>query len=184
MTELTAQQKRFCDEYLVDYNGTQAAIRAGYAKNSAKVQASKLLTNPNVSSYLGSKHKKISDKLEISAERTLLEIARIAYTPSTAFYDKDGRLLPMHELGPDAAACLAGFEVEELWGFDGSLDGKTQLGEVKKYKRFDKNRSLEMLAKHFKLYVDTPPPAININLNSLSPDELKALLAIKKKMGG
>lgn len=50
--QLSEKQKRFCEEYLVDLNGTQAAIRAGYAKGSAVVQASRLLTNDNVASYV------------------------------------------------------------------------------------------------------------------------------------
>lgn len=184
MSELNPKQKRFCDEYLVDHNAKQAAIRSGYTKKTAEQQGSRLLSYAKVKAYLAIKAQKIEQKLEISAERTLLEIARLAYTPATAFYDKEGRLLPINELGADAAACLAGFDIEELWGFDGSLDGKSQIGELKKVKRFDKNRALEMLAKHFKLFIDAPAPAININLGNLSAEDLKNLLAIKKKMDG
>lgn len=46
--ELSAKQKRFCAEYIVDYNGTKAAIRAGYSEESAAVQASRLLKNDKV----------------------------------------------------------------------------------------------------------------------------------------
>lgn len=183
MENLTPKQKRFCDEYLVDLNAKQAAIRAGYSKKTAESQGSTLLRNPKVTTYLQAKTKKIEDKLEISAERTLLEIARNAYTGAGAFFDNEGRLLQPHEMGPDAAACISGFEVEELWGFDGSLDGKTQIGVVKKIKRFDKGPMLDKLCKYFKLYSDTPPPPININLASLSSQELNGLLAIMKKMG-
>ncbi len=183
MAELTPKQQRFCDEYLVDYNATQAAIRAGYSKSSATAQASSLLTKPNVTAYLKGRSKKISDRLEISAERTLLEIARIAYTPATAFYDDNGRLLPIHMLGPDAAASISGFEIEEVWGIDLKSMEREQMGELKKIKRFDKNTALGFLAKHFKLFVEAPPPPpININLNNLSAGDLKELLAIVKKV--
>lgn len=56
MAKLTEKQKRFCEEYIKDYNGTQSYIRAGYATtnpNSARVEASKLLTNPNIKHYIG-----------------------------------------------------------------------------------------------------------------------------------
>lgn len=49
---LTPKQKRFCDEYLIDLNGTQAAIRAGYSKKTANEQGSRLLTNVNVKEYI------------------------------------------------------------------------------------------------------------------------------------
>jgi len=48
MSELTAKQKQFCIEYLKDFNGTQAAIRAGYSKDTANEQSSRLLINVNV----------------------------------------------------------------------------------------------------------------------------------------
>ena len=143
-----------------------------------------MLRYPQVQAYLQAKAKKIEDKLEISAERTLLEIARNAYTDARAFFDAEGHLLQPHEMGADAAACISGFEVEELWGFDGSLDGKTQIGVIKKIKRFDKGPMLDKLCKYFKLYSDTPPPPININLASLSSDELNGLLSILKKTNG
>ena len=52
MSDLTAKQKQFCIEYLKDFNGTQAAIRAGYSENSAKEQASQHLTKLNIKEYL------------------------------------------------------------------------------------------------------------------------------------
>lgn len=50
--ELTAKQKRFCEEYVIDFNGKQAAIRTGYSPKTANEQASRLLTNVNVKKYI------------------------------------------------------------------------------------------------------------------------------------
>ena len=50
--KLTEKQKQFCLEYIVDLNATQAAIRAGYSEDTAKVQGCRLLTNANVQDYL------------------------------------------------------------------------------------------------------------------------------------
>lgn len=50
--EMTDKQKRFCDEYLIDLNGTQAAIRAGYSKNSARSMAAENLAKPNIRQYI------------------------------------------------------------------------------------------------------------------------------------
>ena len=74
---LTSQQKQFADEYLIDLNGTKAAIRAGYSENSARVQASQLLDNEEIASYISEKQKKVSDKLNWSFEKILQNFAYI-----------------------------------------------------------------------------------------------------------
>lgn len=68
---MNARQERFCLEYLVDCNGKQAAIRAGYAPLNAEVTASQLLRKPKVSEYLKAKSQTIADKLGVSAEYVL-----------------------------------------------------------------------------------------------------------------
>ena len=70
MAKMTEKQKRFCDEYLIDPNATQAAIKAGYSKKTAKEQGSRLLTNVNIKAYIGErletmKSKKIADAEEV-----------------------------------------------------------------------------------------------------------------------
>ena len=76
--KLTDKQKKFCDEYLVDSNGTQAAIRAGYSEKTADVIASENLVKPNISEYIKSKQKKTSEKLEITKEQIVQMVFDIA----------------------------------------------------------------------------------------------------------
>lgn len=71
---LSPKQQRFVAEYLIDGNGAQAAIRAGYAVGSAKVTASKLLTKANVRDALKTGQTKIAAKLEITAEDLLRDV--------------------------------------------------------------------------------------------------------------
>ena len=52
MAKLTAKQQRFCDEYLIDLNATQAAIRAGYSEKTARIIASENITKPNIKAYI------------------------------------------------------------------------------------------------------------------------------------
>lgn len=54
---LTDKQRKFCDEYLIDLNATQAAIRAGYTEKYANTNASKLLQNTTISQYIGERQK-------------------------------------------------------------------------------------------------------------------------------
>lgn len=74
MTELTPKQVMFCKEYIVDLNGTQAAIRAGYSEKTAAEQSSRLLTNVRIQSYVQSLLNKRIKKVELTAEDVLLDI--------------------------------------------------------------------------------------------------------------
>lgn len=68
---LTDKQRRFVDEYLIDLNATQAAIRAGYSGKTAAVIAAENLTKPNVAAYLAQRRKEIADKTAITPEVVL-----------------------------------------------------------------------------------------------------------------
>ena len=80
MTELTRKQKNFCREFVIDFNGTQAAIRAGYSKKTARNMASNLLTKLNIQKEIQKLTDKITEKQEIDAEyvlNTLKEVVEI-----------------------------------------------------------------------------------------------------------
>jgi phage terminase small subunit len=70
-SKLTPKQERFCQEYVIDLNGTQAAIRAGYSKKTAKAEASRLLTNVNLLQRVSELQKKVSEKMNINFEWVL-----------------------------------------------------------------------------------------------------------------
>lgn len=69
--------KRFADEYLVDCNATQAAIRAGYSEKTAGQIGYQLLHNTSISAYLKEKTQSVADKLGIDAEFVLRSIRDI-----------------------------------------------------------------------------------------------------------
>lgn len=77
--KLTSKQQRFCDEYLIDLNGTQAAIRAGYSENAAKEIAAQNLTKLNIQTYLSEAKKKLSDRNENLADRVVEELQKIGF---------------------------------------------------------------------------------------------------------
>lgn len=74
---MNSQQKQFADEYLIDLNGTKAAIRAGYSAHSARAQASQLLDIQEVQDYISERQKKVTDKIGYSLERVLTNFATI-----------------------------------------------------------------------------------------------------------
>lgn len=93
--------ERFCQEYVVDYNGTQAAIRAGYKEKNARVQASALLTNPNILSRVHELQKDQLDRLALSQDYVVLQLLEtykccreptpvMRYDPSTGEMEETG----------------------------------------------------------------------------------------------
>jgi len=170
--KLSDKQKRFCDHYLISFNATQSAIKAGYSKKTAHSIGSENLIKPEIQKYLQSKKEKIAKKLEISQERTMLEMARISFSSVLNLYNEDGTFKPIHELDDNTAAAIQSLELNED-------------GEIIKIKLWDKNKPMEMLGKHFKIYADITPVVVNntFDIGSLSAEDLKQLLALKKKAG-
>lgn len=79
MADLTPRQDRFVQEYLIDLNATQAAIRAGYSARSAEVEGSRLLRNARVAEAVARAKAERSARLGLTADRVLEEIAAVAF---------------------------------------------------------------------------------------------------------
>lgn len=75
--KLTQQQELFCQQYVIDYNGTQAACRAGYSEKTAEVQASRLLRNVKVLSRVRAIQKERLEKLAVTQESVILKLLEI-----------------------------------------------------------------------------------------------------------
>jgi hypothetical protein len=90
---LTPKQKRFVAEYQKDQNATQAAIRAGYSKNTARVTGPENLSKPDIAAAINGKAEKHLEKVDVSAERILEELATIAFSNIRDYveFDDDGR---------------------------------------------------------------------------------------------
>ena len=152
LDKLRPKIRRFVEEYLVDLNGAQAAIRAGYKKKAARVQASKLLTNPNVVEAVQELREKLSRKCELTIERTLQEIAHVAFSSAKRLYGPDGSPIKIEELDDDTAAAIAGIEMLEV--YEGSGADRVFVGHTKKYKLHSKTEALNMAGRYFKLFTD------------------------------
>lgn len=139
---LTAKQEQFCNEYLIDLNGTQAAIRAGYAKKYADIQAVQLLKNTKVSAYIKELQQKRQKRTDITADRVIKELAKIAFINADNFYNDDGTLKLLSELDSDTRGALRSYSIKTI----NLGDGLTE--EVPVHSAHDKLKALEMLAKH------------------------------------
>ncbi len=150
--DLTPKQKRFVEEYLVDLNATQAAIRAKYSENTAGSQAFDLLKKPEIQAAIQAEMDKRSKRTNITADNVLKELMRIATADLSGAYDEQGRLKPIHEIPEDTRRAMSGVKVfEEFEGFGAD---RVKIGEVREVKFWDKPKSLEILARHLKLLTD------------------------------
>ena len=85
---LTARQQRFVEEYLLDLNGSQAAIRAGYSEQTATMQASRMLTNANIARAIAAAQAKVAQRLDCDVERVMAELASIAFNVEERTQDR------------------------------------------------------------------------------------------------
>jgi phage terminase small subunit len=150
--EMTQKQELFIAEYLIDMNATKAAIRAGYSSKTACEQGSRLLANVQVSAAIAQAQAKRFQKLEITAEKVLQELAKLGFFDPRKLFNADGSPKPLHELDDATASAVAGFEVIEL--FEGTGDQKKSVGIMKKFRLADKGQNLERLGRHLKLFTD------------------------------
>ncbi len=138
---LTKRQELFVAEYLTDLNATRAAIAAGYSEKGADVTGSKLLVNPKVAQEIARKHGARLTRLEITADRVLQELAKLAFYDPGDLLESDGSMKQIRDIDPITRMAVAGLEVTEL--FEGTGDQKHAYGLCKKIKLVDKGLNLE-----------------------------------------
>ena len=149
---MTPKHKLFVTEYLKHCNATKAAISAGYSKRTAYSAGQRLLKHVEVSAELNKKTTKMLEKNEITVDRVIAELGKMAFLDPRKLFASDGSLIPIHELDDDSAASIAGLEVNEL--FEGDGEQKHAYGLLKKIKIADKGQNLERLGRYFKLFTD------------------------------
>jgi phage terminase small subunit len=147
MPRLTPKQACFVEEYLLDFNATQAAIRAGYSARRASEIGYSLLQKNTVQSAIEVAQRERSARTGVTADRVVQEIARLAFSSlsDVMTWGPDGAQVRRDdEITPDAVAAIA--EITE-----------TRNGV--KVKLHNKVSALEQLAKHVGLYNDRAAPA-------------------------
>ena len=92
MIHLNSKQQRFVEEYLIDLNATQAAIRAGYSPKTANVIGSENLAKPEISNAISRAMAERSRRTGISQDRVVQELAKIAFVNITDICDPAGRI--------------------------------------------------------------------------------------------
>ncbi|REK69330.1 terminase small subunit [Paenibacillus paeoniae] len=142
---LNAKQQKFADEYLIDLNATQAAIRAGYSVKTAKEQGARLLTNANIRGYVDARMAEHSRRTGVNQERIIRELARVAFLDPTKLVNM-GDATVFEDASEDDTAAIASVKVKEVSGDVDSIEREVRFA--------DKLKALELLGKRFGMWID------------------------------
>lgn len=146
VTKLTAKQKRFIEEYLIDLNATKAAIRAGYSPHTAREIGCENLSKPHIRERIDKALAERSKRTGINADRVLMELARISFVnPSKLIELSDATV--KGEATEDDLAAIQSIKVKTI---------PTEGGDIveREVRLYDKNRALELLGKHLGIFTD------------------------------
>lgn len=138
--DLNDKQILFCKEYLIDLNGTQAAIRAGYSIKTAQQISNQLLLKLVIQSKIQELKTKRADKLEITSDMVLAELAKLGFSDISEFFNDGYSIKPLSDL-KDKSKCIQSIQVEDTVGEFGN-------SRTVKFKLHDKLSALEKIAKH------------------------------------
>lgn len=164
---MTKKQKRFVEEYLIDLNATQAAIRAGYSPDSAKEIGSENLTKPDIAKAVDQAIAERSRRTGANADRVVRELAKIAFVNAGEVVDLDTALL-MDKISDDDMAAIQSVKVK-TFGEDG-IEREVKLA--------DKLKALELLGKHLGLFKD------KVEINGNVKADMSSLSSILEEIKG
>ena len=155
------------EEYLIDLNATQAAIRAGYSPDSAKEIGSENLTKPDIAKAVDQAIAERSRRTGVNADRVVRELAKIAFVNAGEVVDLDTALL-MDKISDDDMAAIQSVKVK-TFGED---------GVEREVKLADKLKALELLGKHLGLFKD------KVEINGNVKADMSSLSSILKEIKG
>ncbi len=180
---MTPKQQRFVDEYLVDLNATQAAIRAGYAKKRAAEQGYELLQKTTVQAAIAEAQEARSKRTQITVDRVLTELALVGFADMGTYLTLGGGdttvKLDWTKLPPGATKIIQEVTQEEHTGGRGHDTGQIRLTKLKPYSKLD---ALEKIGRHLGMFTDKLKIERSF-LDELEPHELAALADYLREAG-
>ena len=158
---MTKKQKRFIEEYLIDLNATQAAIRAGYSPDTAKAIGCENLTKPDIRAHIDRAMAERSKRTGVNADRVVQELAKIAFVNATEVIDPKTAMVREDALPEDTAA-IQSVKVK-TFGEDGL---------EREIKMADKLKALELLGRHLGMFKDKMELSGGLNTEKTKLDDL------------
>jgi len=143
---VTKKQKRFVEEYLIDLNATQAAIRAGYSPKAAYSIGSENLRKPEIRACIEKAMAERSKRTGINQDRIIIELAKIGLLNPKNLINFDEATVKEEATEEDLAA-ISSIRVKRFPTKDGE-------GVEREVKMYDKTKALELLGRHFGMFKD------------------------------
>lgn len=161
MARLTAKQKRFIEEYLIDLNATQAAIRAGYSPDTAYSIGSENMKKPEIRARVDKAMAERSKRTGVNADRVIQELAKIAFVNAPDVVNTIDATVKTDATDDDTAA-IASVKVKIVDGDFSSVEREVKFA--------DKLKALELLGKHLGMFKDKVEVSgeLDTGLNKLS----------------
>lgn len=155
MAKLTPKQLQFCREYLIDFNATQSAIRAGYSEKTAYSIGVENLKKPEIQQEIERLQNERNQRLDVDADYVLKRLVEVDKLDILDILDDTGNFKPFSEWTKEWRLNISSFEVVE------TATG----GLVKKIKFPDKVKNLELLGKHIQVGAWVNNQSIDLNAN-------------------
>lgn len=157
VAKLTKKNEVFCEEYLIDLNATQAAIRAGYSPNTAGSIGFELLKKPEIRARIDAEMAERSKRTGINADRVLRELGRIAFLNPRDVIDLNTAEVK-EDATADDLAVIAGVKVKYVphKDFDENGDPVIEQAIEREVKMADKLKALELCGRHLGMFKDNP----------------------------
>lgn len=163
--ELTAKQEKFCYEYCMDFNATQAAIRAGYSEATARSIGCEILTKPNIQARIKQLQDNLAETAGISRLRVVMEHMKLAFTSIAHLHNTWIERKEFESLTEDQKSCIAEIDtkIRTEYEYNPTLEMKGPIRvEYVRIKLYDKQKALDSISKM--LGFDAPSK-IDIGLN-------------------
>lgn len=169
---LTKKRRLFVEEYLVDLNATQAAIRAKYSKNRATEIGYQLLQVPEIAAAISQAMAERTQRTQTDADYVVRRLREIDEMDVIDILEDDGSFKPIREWPKVWRQFLSGIEIAEL--FEGRGDDRRIAGVLRKVKWPDKLKNLSLLGQH----VGTEAASLDLELKRLEVAKRRAELKL------
>lgn len=166
MARLTAKQRRFADEYLIDLNAEQAAIRAGYSERYARGNAHKLVANGCINTCILELMDERSKRTNVTQDKVVNELAKIGFSDISSFLKVEDNHVEVFDTDSIQHEMLAAIAEIKEGNYGISI------------KLHDKLKALELIGRHLGMFKDKLEVTADINnpFEGLTTEELKSLI--------
>lgn len=152
--KITIKHKLFVKQYVIDFNATRAYRDVYKCSDRAATASSRnLLANTCIQELVKKEIERVERDTEVTKDRIVLELARIAFLDIREAFDKEGRLIDVHNLSERVSRSIGGIEISRQKTVDSEGNDIIE-DSIHKLKIIDKSRALEMLGKHLMMFTD------------------------------